>query len=166
MYILIVFRNVATAFLKNGNDFLLSKRSKHKKIGAGAWYGVGGHLEESEINNPYEACLREIHEETGIGIENISRLKLKYVLLAKRDNGAEIVINYIYFGSTTTREVVDSDEGKLYWVPKKELMDMGFVDPIRTTINHYLEFGEAYDDVLVGVLRYEGSKVFVNWNEM
>jgi 8-oxo-dGTP diphosphatase len=41
----------------------------HKRIGA--WLPPGGHIEEGEY--PHEACIREILEETGLGVEVISQ---------------------------------------------------------------------------------------------
>lgn len=159
---MILFRNIATAFLINGNDFLLSKRSMEKKIAPGAWYGVGGHIEPIEINNPFSACLREIYEETGIKEKDIDNLKLRYILLNRSKD--EIVVNYIYFGTTKNRQVIDSDEGKLYWIPKEILSKLEFFEPLKITLVHYLETENSNNVVLVGIVGYKNNKPFIGWN--
>lgn len=143
-------RNVCTAFLKNGDDILLMKRSASRKIAPGYWYGVGGHLEPSEINNPQMACLREINEETGIRAEDISDLQLKYIVM--RRSRDEIVVNHFFFGSTRTRSFLESDEGTLSWVAERDVLDRQFFDAIRLTLDHYLKTGGKTRDVLAGIV--------------
>lgn len=96
------------------------KRGDEVKIMPGFWSGVGGHLECEEINNPRAACLREIYEETGIRENQISDLKLKYIVLRRWFD--EIVINYMYFGKTITSHVIENDEGTLHWVNKDSVL--------------------------------------------
>lgn len=162
VYLLITFRNVATAFLFNNNDFLLMKRSEKRKIAPGFWAGVGGHLEPDEINDPRAACLREIYEETGIEAKYIDEFKLKYIIIRRSQN--EIRVNYIYFGNSNIREFVDTDEGKLYWIPVGELLNREFTNTIRITLTHYLELGNLMNDVLVGVVSNDNNKPFMNWS--
>lgn len=117
---MITFRNIASAFLIHDNNILLMKRGDEVKIMPGFWSGVGGHLECEEINNPRAACLREIYEETGIRENQISDLKLKYIVLRRWFD--EIVINYMYFGKTITSHVIENDEGTLHWVNKDSVL--------------------------------------------
>lgn len=139
-------RNVATAFLMNGNDILMMKRSEHKKIAPGFWYGVGGHLEPAELNDPKAACRREIYEETGIDATHIRQLRLRYIVM--RRSREEMVINYFYFGWTDTRMLVPSDEGTLHWVPREVALDRPLFPAISLTLKHYLETGEPAAEVV------------------
>lgn len=82
--------------------------------------------------------MREIYEETRITENDIDDLKLIYIILQRVKN--EIKVFYIYFGNSTKREVIDTDEGKLYWIPKDELLNREFTDTIRIALIHYLEF--------------------------
>ena len=75
----IILQNGSGAFLINDNRYLLLKRSSTRSIAPNLWSCVGGHMENHEINNPLEACIREIDEETGIKKENIFELKLRYI---------------------------------------------------------------------------------------
>lgn len=159
-----VFSNVAIAFLSNGNHYLLMKRSLNKKYAPGLWDGVGGRLEQEEINNPRAACLREIHEETGIVKNCIDNLRLKYIILQRFKDRIQVL--YLYFGNSTIREVIDTDEGELYWVTKDELLNREFTDAIRLVLSHYLEFGMKTDDVLVGTMIHQNNRPLMSWNQL
>jgi ADP-ribose pyrophosphatase YjhB (NUDIX family) len=63
---IISLENTSGAFLKNNGKYFLMKRSAERKIATNVWSCVGGHMEQNEINNPLDTCLREIREETGI----------------------------------------------------------------------------------------------------
>lgn len=156
------FRNIATAFLMNKDDVLLMERSETNKRMPGFWYGVGGHIEPEEINDPYSAVIREIYEETGLKKDNVENLKLKYMLLRREKD--ETVINYVYFGRTNTRNVLQNDEGTLHWIPKEEAMNRKFIDVLKLALKHYFA-DEKNDDVMVGVMQKE-KKSGIKWSTL
>lgn len=172
-------RNVTTAFLMNRDDFLMMKRSEHKKIAPGYWYGVGGHLEPAELNDPRGACLREIEEETGLDAAQVLDLRLRYIVM--RRSGTELVINYFYFGRTATRELKASDEGTLHWIPRGEALDRKLFPAIGLTLGHFLEEGdmaegsradgvpgadESADQVQVGLVALADGQPVILWNSV
>lgn len=55
-------------FLKQGDKILLLNRDKPQWMGA--WNGVGGKIEQGET--PFIGALREIKEETGIALQDIT----------------------------------------------------------------------------------------------
>lgn len=154
------FRNIATAFLINDGEMLLMERAATNKCMPGFWYGVGGHVEPEEMNNPLAAAQREIYEETGLERDNIEDLHLKYILI--RSEGDETVLNYLYFGKTKTRCVVQNDEGTLHWIPKGEVTNRRFIDVLKLALEHYFEH-EKNDDVMVGVM---DSKTGIKWSKL
>ncbi|MEA5093871.1 MAG: NUDIX domain-containing protein [Sedimentibacter saalensis] len=156
------FRNIATAFLMNNDDVLLMERSETNKRMPGFWYGVGGHVEPEEINDPYSAVIREIYEETGLKDYNVENLKLKYMLLRREKD--ETVINYVYFGRTNTKMVLQNDEGSLHWIPKQEAMNRKFIDVLKLALEHYFE-DEKNDEVMVGVMQNEKS-TGIKWSTL
>ena len=160
---MIQLRTVCTAFLRHDDDYLLMKRSANRKIGPGFWYGVGGHVEPSEMNNPHAACLREIFEETGIPASEIEDLQEKYIVM--RRGGDEIVVNHFFFGRVKTRQVTESDEGHLYWVPAGEVLDHSFFDAIRLTLVRHFEDGDRSEDVMVGIVDGE-PEATIRWSPL
>lgn len=149
------FRNVVTAFLSNNDEFLLMHRSMNNKRMPGFWYGVGGHVEKEELNNPFAACMREIYEETGIQEHEIDNLKLKYILMRSSNN--ETVINYVYFGQTQKKDVIENEEGSLHWIDKSEVLNHKFFDAIQLCLEHYLSENKDREEVLVGLIYKEDS---------
>ena len=84
---MISIRYFAIAFINNEGKHLMMKRSGRSEIATNMWAPVGGHLEEGEHKNPYEACLREILEETGIAGKHINSLDMKYIVIPNEAYG-------------------------------------------------------------------------------
>jgi len=156
------FRHLATAFLCNGDKVLLLKRGEHRKMLPGIWSGVGGHFEEHEMDYPYDACYREIEEETGIARSDISSLRLQYILL-RRYKDEEIRHNYMFFGETSRTDIVQTDEGELFWVPKNEWLDRQLSETFTLMLEHYLGREASDEAVYVGIADKVGGKLHMHW---
>lgn len=155
-------RLMTTAFLFNNEKVLMLKRSADRKIAPGLWTGIGGHLEPEEINDLELSCIREIYEETGIKKEDITELKLKYILL--RLKGTEIREQFIYFGTTMKQEIIDTEEGKLHWVNIETIHSLEMPWIIKSMIEHYLEIGRRSDEQYVGVMTVDSTnKPLMRW---
>ncbi|MGC5770858.1 NUDIX domain-containing protein [Paenibacillus pabuli] len=155
---------MATAFLSNGNDMLMMKKAGSRLFDFEFWGGIGGHLEQGEMNSPMSASYREIGEETGFKQEDIENFRLRYILLEV--NGDEVRQQFVYFGETTHRVFIPSDEGELFWVPLDELLDLHTSILVKAAIRHFLQNQET-DEVWIGnVLNGEGAaaKPRVAWS--
>jgi 8-oxo-dGTP diphosphatase len=128
---------MATAFLVNQEHVLMMKKARSKLFNFEFWGGIGGHLEYEELNSPMQASYREIEEETGFTKNEIENFALKYILI--EDSNGEIRQQYVYFGVTTHRNFIPSDEGELYWIHKNELLNLKTSKAIRFLIQHYLD---------------------------
>jgi 8-oxo-dGTP diphosphatase len=158
---LITLRSFATAFLRNNGRILLMKRADNRVFLPGIWCGVGGHMEPGEINNPYAACIREIREETGITASGIDPLELLYIIIRRSAN--EIRQNYIYFGETPQTEVIQTDEGQLFWIPEEELLNRRFSATFTAMLAHYTQRGEDDRAVYVGTAENDNGKLSMSW---
>jgi 8-oxo-dGTP diphosphatase len=98
-------------FITNGDDVLLMKRAETKRIFPGRYNGIGGHIERDE--DPYTSALREIKEETGLSVGQLT-LRGVYNVDAVQEVGITL---FIFTGESATREVIEGDEGSLHWVP-------------------------------------------------
>lgn len=114
-------RQMATAFLSNGSDMLMMKKAGSRLFDFEFWGGIGGHLEQGELNAPMTASYREIEEETGFKPGDIEHFRLRTILLEV--SGGEIWQQFVYFGETKHRHFVPSDEGSYsgshwmtYWI--------------------------------------------------
>ena len=160
---MINLRNAATAILFNGDNCLLIKRSPDKLIAPNVWSGVGGHMEPHEINNPLEACYRELMEEAGIPRANIHNLKLLYIIMRRSKN--EIRQHYCYFGETSQTDVIDTDEGKLFWIPKSEILDREYTKSFTAMMEHYVVRDPQDEAVYVGVTRNKDGEFIMKWSK-
>jgi 8-oxo-dGTP diphosphatase len=158
---MIKLRVMATAYLVNNDDILMMERSSSKSFVPRVWAGVGGHLEPEEINDPKRACIREIYEETGIEEKDIRDLCLKYIILRRNKN--EIRTQYVYIGNTSKRQVINTDEGKLFWISKEKLFERKLSVTTKMTLKHYLENMKEERDVLVGVVSTDKNNPIINW---
>jgi len=158
-------RIMAGAFIINGKDYLMMKRSENKKIAPGMWGGVGGHAEPNELNDPRETCIREVYEETGIAEKDLEKLNLKYCILRREKE--EITLIYMFIGGVRERFYEDrTEEGKLYWINEKELLDRPMSFEIRNVLEHYITVGHKDNEIKVGVVSVTDNKPQMNWNSL
>lgn len=158
-------RVISGAFIINENEILMMNRSKKKKIAPGVWGGVGGHLEPNELNDPKAACIRELLEETGIEESQLEKLDLRYIIFRK--NSHEITQIYYYIGYSKTKCFEDrTEEGKLHWVSRFEVLERPLSFEIRSILEHYLEKGQNNDEILVGTIGLTENKPKVHWHEL
>jgi len=160
---MIILRNGVAAFLKNDGKYLLMKRAENRAYNPGFWSGVGGHMEPREINDPCRACYREIEEETGIAESKINSLELLYIII--RRSRDEIRQNYIYFGETAQTGVIQTDEGKLFWIPADELLNREYTKTFAAMLEHYVKRDKHDRAVYVGVAENDGGKLRMNWSK-
>lgn len=123
---------------------------RHKKLNM--WLGIGGHLEKDE--DPVEAAIREVKEETGLDIEFISQdnLFLKkrtrsfeskgvkqlispFAIMEEKisldkDKGPHYHIDFIYFAITKTPKEVKMEE-ESGWFSKEELKKLDLEEDMK-----------------------------------
>jgi 8-oxo-dGTP diphosphatase len=119
-------------FLLNGEDILLIQRSPDARLFPGMFNGVGGHIERGE--NVLSAAQREVHEETGLDVPDLMLRCLLHV-----DEGADRpgVLVFVFVGHIQQRDVIESSEGTLHWVPLERIGELNLMPdlaPILTRI--------------------------------
>ena len=159
---MLMLRTMVTAFIFNGENVLFMKRALNRKFMPGGWAPVGGHIEGDEVNNPTKACYREINEETGLEISDLSEMKLKYIIHRRKEN--EIRIQYVFFGESYKLEVTHNEEGELFWLRAEDVLNLGTSATIKFILSHYLESGQAIKDVLIGAVSNCDGKPQVSWS--
>lgn len=156
-------RNMTAVYILSQGRMLMLYRVGSRVVDP-SWCGIGGHFEQDELNDPYACVMRELEEETPIKREMLENLTFKYVTL--RLKKGEIRQNYYYFASL--RDDVDvrleSDEGKLRWVPLEEVMDKEMPLTAKFMLKHYLEVGR-FDDKLYSGTTLEDKMIFTELKE-
>ncbi len=119
------------SFLLNGDDVLLIKRSPNARLFSGMYNGVGGHIERGE--DVLSSAQREIREETGLDVPNLSLRCLLHV-----DEGTDQpgVLVFVFVGHTERRDVTASGEGTLHWVPLAHVGELNMVPDLLPLLNH------------------------------
>lgn len=156
-------RNMTAIYITRQEKMLMLYRVGSRVVDP-SWCGIGGHFEESELNDPFSCVLRELEEETPIERSMLEDLTFKYVTL--RLKKGEIRQNYYYFASLKDDVNLDmiSDEGRLCWVPLDEVMEKEMPLTAKFMLQHYLEVGR-FDDKLYSGTTLEDKMVFTELKE-
>lgn len=120
-------------FIKNGTDILLLKGGPHKRLWAGLYNGIGGHVERGE--DVYSAALREIKEETALEVD---RLWLCGVVHVDAGDPVLGILFFVFTALALEREFMPSEEGALAWVPVSDLPQTGTVEDLVTLLPRVL----------------------------
>lgn len=152
-------RNMASLYLRKGDEILLLFR-QGSSIVSNLWIGsAGGHFEQPELNDAKACVLRELYEELSITEDQLANLSLRYVTL--RYTGEEIRQNYYFFAdlAADVQGTPASNEGITRWFQIGELQNLPMPFTARHMIDHYVSTGR-FDDRLYGGLASGDSVTF------
>jgi 8-oxo-dGTP diphosphatase len=135
-------------FLTNDDEVLLLKGAPTKRLWAGRYNGLGGHVEPDETIAV--AALREVREEAGIAPEQIEDFALRAMINV--EGVPQGVLLCVFTGVARTRVVTSSPEGTPEWVPIAALDQIDLVDERRLLPRLLRETG-----LLFGHQRYDAD---------
>jgi 8-oxo-dGTP diphosphatase len=119
-------------FITRGESVLLLKGAPDKRIWAGKYNGVGGHIEKGE--DVISSARRELLEEAGI---ELTRLYLVGVIMIDTGRNTGIGL-YVVRGEWEFGELSPSKEGRLEWIPYTNLYDLPLVEDLPTILPYIL----------------------------
>jgi 8-oxo-dGTP diphosphatase len=120
------FLKYTLCFLTYENDVLMLLRNKPPN--KGLWNGVGGHIEQGET--PYQACIREVYEETGFKINNAHFSGILTWSDFEIDNGGL----YIFTANAPHPQFKPTNEGQLAWYPRDYMLSS---DQVVSNIHYF-----------------------------
>lgn len=142
----IVPRTLIFIFDQNGRVLLL-KGAEDKRLWAGLFNGIGGHVEPGE--DILEAAYRELSEETGI--EDVSLRCCGQILV---DVTPEIGVGiFVFRGDVGNVTLSQSDEGELHWVRESDLATIELVEDLHFLLPLVREY-KVGDPLIVGKYAY------------
>lgn len=153
-------RQMAAAFLFHDDQLLLMEKANGNSFLSGMVVPIGGHLEERELNNPTDACLREVEEETGLTNDDLSGLELRYIILRIKDT--EIRLQYIYFSNVKHLIVQESEEGQLSWNDINLAAELNMTATSKFILEHYSK-NKSSSDIYVGTMKSAGNEPDITW---
>ncbi len=119
-------------FVTSGPEVLLLRGAPTKRLWAGKYNGLGGHVERGE--SVHAAALREIREEAGLEVRD---LRLRGVIAV--DAGPAVGIGlFVFTAEAQRRAVAASAEGTLHWVRPEHLAQLDAVEDLPTLLPYLL----------------------------
>lgn len=128
---------IVTSFLEHGGKILILKRSDSVRTYRGKWAGVSGSIEKDET--PFQAAVREIREETGLGEGKIDLEKEGESFLVADDKlGSEWIIHPFLFKAKTGKVKIDWEHSEARWIKPGELARYDTVPKLAESLRKVL----------------------------
>lgn len=136
-------------FVENNDQLLLQKRVK--KPFKGLWNAPGGKVEVYE--SPIEACKREIQEETGLEVDNVS---FRGIITITTENQKRSDVLMLFHAKEFSGSLSASDEGEIAWVETEKIYSYDNTPESFTCILPYIL---ETDSTLTGKIIYSRKKM-------
>jgi 8-oxo-dGTP diphosphatase len=127
----------AAIFVRRGDEYLLMKGAPTKRLWAGKYNGLGGHVERGE--DALSSAKRELLEEAGLTVD----LWLCGTVIV--DAGETGVCLFVFCGENARGEIKAGEEGSVEWVGLEAVRHLPVVEdlPILLERIHAMKRGDA-----------------------
>ena len=123
-------------FVRRGDEYLLLKGAPTKRLWAGKYNGLGGHVDRGE--DVLSSAKRELMEEAGISAD----LWLAGTVIV--DVGEIGILLFVFVGENAQGEVKGSKEGMPEWVQKEAVSQLPVVEDLPVLLEriHSMKRGD------------------------
>jgi 8-oxo-dGTP diphosphatase len=116
-------------FLRRGDSYLLIKGAPAKRLWAGKYNGIGGHMEQGE--DILSAAQRELEEETGLHAE----LWLCGTVIVDAGDAHTGIGLYVFSGDQADGLLKPSNEGAVEWIRYEAVGDLPVVEDLPSLLS-------------------------------
>jgi len=113
---------------------MLHRIKKKNDYHEGKWNGLGGKFEQGE--SPEDCVIREVKEESGL---DIIKPNLKGFITFPLFDGVDDWYVFLFTADNFSGKIIDSNEGKLEWIPNNELFSLNLWDGDKIFIKWLLQ---------------------------
>lgn len=150
---MVIPRVLIFPFSSDGKVLLL-KGGEHKRIWAGQWNGIGGHVEAGE--SILQAVRRELLEESGLQAECL--LFCGAVMVETQTNPG--IAFFVFRAEELSGQQCESTEGGLQWFVLDEINQFPLVEDVPTLVGKVSRF-QAGSPPFWGLYRYDANNQLV-----
>ncbi len=137
-------------FIRDGDRVLLIRRRKPPN--EGLYNALGGKIEPHE--DPYDAVLREVHEESGLRIRE-PRLRAIITVITRTTGAQWVLFAFVAARPPDPPDPIATDEGDLRWVPLAEVAGLPVVSDIPLMLPHLFAPG---GEILMGKIHCDNDE--------
>ena len=114
-------------------EVLLLQGAATKRLWAGKFNGIGGHVEADE--DVHAAAVRELREETGLAVDALTLRGVVHIDTGRDERGPRPgVMMFVFTGRAPARDVHETPEGAPAWIPMEKIVDHALVDDLYQLI--------------------------------
>ena len=147
-------------FVTQGDRVLLIKGAPHKRLWAGLYNGIGGHIECGE--SILEAAQRELVEEAGIVADGL-RLAGVVTINTGEDPGVCIFIFRADLDGDLEVQLGPSPEGTLDWIPIDKLGELPTVEDLHILLPKILHVGPGDAPIMAAYAYDEQGSLLIRF---
>jgi 8-oxo-dGTP diphosphatase len=147
-------------FVTHGEEVLLLLGGAKKRLWAGRYNGLGGHVEPRE--DIYKSTFREVREEAGLEVHD---MRLRCVVHADAGDPAAGILFFVFTAAADEKRVVPSEEGALEWWPVSALPVDRMVEDLPVLLPKVLAMGPADPPLFVAYSYDEGDRLVIKFAE-
>jgi 8-oxo-dGTP diphosphatase len=125
-------------FVRREDKYLLIKGAQTKRLWAGKYNGIGGHVERGE--NIHFSAQRELLEETGL----FADLWLCGTVIVDAGDVSAGICLFVFCGDNAQGEIKASEEGSVEWVKKEAVLHLPVVEDLTALLDqiHNMKRGD------------------------